>query len=391
MDKKSQGRVQHRSLTIVLYGAACFMFWAAMYTYVPTLSTYAESMSPNLSLVGVVVAQYGLWQAVARLPLGVVSDWIGRRKPFIIGGFLLAGLGALVMGSSEGVLGLAVGRGITGLAAATWVLIVVAFSSLFPAEDAVRASAIMSLVGASGRVLATFSNGFLNEWGGYPLAYFVGAALAAVATLIVVPIQEARRERKPPTLRGVGKLITRRDVLVPALLAAVSQYAVWGTTLGLTPVLATRLGAADRHLGMLVSMNMLVGVGGNLLTATIIRWIGARRLIVVGFVVFAIGLVAVALAPSLGVLFAAQFVMGLAQGVSYPVLMGMSIRYVEEGQRSTAMGLHQAVYGVGMFVGPAVTGLLGDLIGLPVTFILTAVVTSLVGMLGTWWLDGGEG
>ena len=117
---------------IVFYTITIFIYWASLYFFVPTLSVYTEEVTHDLSIVGTVISMYGLWQAVARYPLGIISDSVGRRKPFIIGGLLLGGVGAFVMMNAQGALGLIIGRGITGLAAATWVLLMVGFSSLFP-------------------------------------------------------------------------------------------------------------------------------------------------------------------------------------------------------------------------------------------------------------------
>ncbi|MEJ2330908.1 MAG: MFS transporter, partial [Gammaproteobacteria bacterium] len=114
-----------------------------------------QSKTDSLALVGFVIAQYGIWQAFIRFPMGIVSDWVGRRKPFIVGGFALAGLGALVMGRASGIDELAIGRAITGLAAGTWVVLVVGFSSLFPPREAVRASALLTFITSLGRMLAT--------------------------------------------------------------------------------------------------------------------------------------------------------------------------------------------------------------------------------------------
>ncbi|MEN4098646.1 MAG: hypothetical protein ROW52_01870, partial [Anaerolineaceae bacterium] len=54
-----------------LYLAIVFLYWASLYFYVPTLPIYTESRVESLALVGVVLAMYGLWQAVLRLPLGI--------------------------------------------------------------------------------------------------------------------------------------------------------------------------------------------------------------------------------------------------------------------------------------------------------------------------------
>jgi MFS family permease len=375
-----------RQLMITLYAIAIFLYWMALYLYVPTLPTYAQSKSDSLALVGVVLSMYGLWQAIIRLPLGIAADWLGWRKPFIIVGFTLVGLGAWVMGVAEGVNGLIVGRAITGLAAGTWVPLVVVFSGLFPPYEAVRATAMLTFVGSVGRVLATGVTGSLNELGGYSLAFFLAAGAAALAVLIMLPAREGRRPPRQPSVGAIGSLITRRDVLLPSLLAALSQYANWTATFGFMPILARQLGATDVTQSMLMSMHIGVSMLGNLVATAIVGRVGARRLVYLGFVLLSIGIGVAALAPSLLLIFVSQFCIGLAQGISYPVLMGLSIQYVADAERTTAMGLHQAVYAVGMFGGPWLSGRLADAMGIRATFGVTAFVCLALGLLVTRWL-----
>ncbi|MEJ2210070.1 MAG: MFS transporter, partial [Anaerolineae bacterium] len=162
-----------RRWLIGLYTGVTFLYWASLYLYLPTLSTYAQLKTGSLALVGTILAQYGLWQALVRLPLGIVADWLGRRKPFIVAGLLLSGLGAYLMATAGGAGGLLVGRAVTGLAAAAWVPLTVVFSSLFPADQTVRATSILNVVGSLGRVLATAATGTLNDAGGFALAFYL--------------------------------------------------------------------------------------------------------------------------------------------------------------------------------------------------------------------------
>jgi predicted MFS family arabinose efflux permease len=48
--------------------------------------------------------------------------------------------------------------------------------------------------------------------------------------------------------------------------------------------------------------------------------------------------------------------------------MGMSIEKVDDSRRSTAMGLHQSVYAVGMFAGPWLSGILAKAMGIQPMF-----------------------
>jgi predicted MFS family arabinose efflux permease len=362
---------RHR-LRIVAYVLVVVLFWASLYLYVPTLPNYVQGKSATLAQVGVILAQYGLWQAIIRLPLGITADWVGRRKPFIIAGLVLAGLGAWLLGTAESADALLVGRAVTGLAAANWVVILVAFTALFPAGQAVRATAILTTAASASRMVATSATGSLNNIGGYSLAFMLAAAIAGLGLLIAVPLPGQARRPRRPSVGGIGRLITRRDVLVPALLAAVAQYAMYAIPFGFMPILAEQLQASDVALSMLVSLHIGLSMVGSFAAALAVERIGARKLVVVCFAAMSAGIGLAALAQALPALFAAQVCIGLAHGVSYPVLMGLSIRDVGEEQRATAMGLNQSVYAVGMFAGPWLSGMLADAVGLRPMFGVTA-------------------
>ncbi|MGC9520376.1 MAG: MFS transporter [Anaerolineae bacterium] len=380
-------RTPSRRRSRALYVTAVALYWASLYFYVPTLSVYVESKTTRLGLVGVVLSMYGLWQAVVRLPLGIVADWVGRRKPFIIGGFVLAGLGALTMGLAGDIGGLILGRALTGFAAGSWVLLVVGFSAFFPPEDAVRASGILTAIGGISRMIVTSISGPLNALGGYQLPFFMAVGAAALATVVMFLVEERNGGVNAPTFREIGALITRRDVLIPPILGLVMQYAIWSSTFGFTPNLAKYLGANDTLLGILVSLNVAVVTAGNLATTAMVRRIGARWMVVLSFLFVGLGLGALSLARGIPVVITGQVFMGLASGVGYPLLMGLTIRYVDSGQRATAMGLYQSVYAIGMFSGPWLSGVVADSIGIQPMFALVGGICLILGLIGTRVLE----
>jgi MFS family permease len=372
-----------RRVKLGLFIVIVFFYWMALYLYVPTLPTYAQTKTDSLALIGTILAQYGLWQAIVRLPIGIASDWLGRRKPFILIGMVFAGAGAYVMGTAGDAQGVLVGRAITGLAAGTWVPLVVAFSSLFPPGEAVRASATLTLVGSLGRVLATGLNGPLNNLGGYALAFMLAAGVSGAALLIALASRETRLPSKPPSLERLGRLVTRKDVLLPSLLSAVAQYVSWGVSFGFLPILAKQLGADSIILSLFTTLSLICYTGGNLAATTAVKRFGAQRMAYLSFIIVAVGTAGAALAPSLSVLMVAQILVGFAVGTAYPVMMGLSIVRVSEQERATAMGLHQAVYAIGMFAGPWMSGILAQAAGIRPMFGVTAVAALVLGVLGT--------
>lgn len=366
--------------SIILTALAIGLFWMALYLYVPTLSVYAKTKTTDLAMVGVVIAQYGLWQAVIRLPLGIAADWLGRRKPFILAGCLLAIAGNWLMGASGDIYSLVVGRAVTGLAAGAWVTMTVMFSGLFPAAEIVRATAVITMVNSLSRMIATIVTGPLNDLGGYSLSFYLAAGLSGLALLVFLMVKEQHRTPLTPSPQSLAKLVTRRDVLLPSLLSAVGQYATYAATYGFIPIMAQQLGAGNLVQSVLTTLNLGVTMLGNLLASLVVKRISTRALVYIGFSLLACGLTLAALSTQIWMVFIATILNGLASGVVYPVCMGLSIEKVQGAERTTAMGLHQAVYAIGMFTGPWLSGILADQVGIPAMFGVTAFL-----VLGMGW------
>ncbi|MBI5651554.1 MAG: MFS transporter [Chloroflexi bacterium] len=382
MAQSSTDGVSNRRATITLFLIAVLFFWAGQYIYLPTLPTYAQSKVGDLSAVGFILSMYGLLQALVRIPLGIASDWSGARKPFIIVGLALSGIGAWMMAVGNDAGMLALGRAITGASAGAWVVIVVAFSALFPPEEAVRASSLLMIFNSLGRIISTATAGWLTEIGGYALPFFIATGLGLLSALILLPINETRRPALAPNVQTIFRILLRRDVLAPSLLSAIGQYALWTSAFGFFTVLAKQLGATSVSQSALITTHITLAMLGSFLTAWRRLAITAHQWIYISFVLLALGIAIAACAPSLTILFIAPIFTGLGMGIGYPVLMGMSIVHVRDSERTIAMGLHQAIYAIGMFSGPAISGALADVIGLQPMFAITAGVALGLGIFG---------
>lgn len=379
---ESSGQKQH--VAVALFATAVFLFWFSQYIYVPTLPTFVQARTTDLGVVGLVLAMYGLWQGLIRLPLGIVSDWVGRRKPFILGGIACSAIGAWIMVSSTGVEGLALGRGVTGLAAASWVPLVVAFSSLFPPNEAVRASALVAFFASLGRVVATALAGPLGAWGGYEITFTFAIAFSAFAIIVLLPIQEDRNSSDHrPASGGVRKLMIRRDVMLPSALAAVGQYVNWAISYGFLAIRVTQLAGDGIAQGLSATVLLVMVVLGNLVSSSIVDRFGLKRLLNVSFALLALGTLWAAFSPTLLLLFVAPAFLGSGIGIAGPILMGLSIQDVTDSERTTAMGIHQTIYAIGMFAGPALSGAVVNLIGFHGMFAVTALTCLVLGLVGT--------
>ena len=77
----------------------------------PLFTKNLENATPFL--IGLTIGIYGLTQAIFQIPLGLLSDKIGR-KPVIIGGLLVFALGSVVSALSDDIYIILIGRAIQG-------------------------------------------------------------------------------------------------------------------------------------------------------------------------------------------------------------------------------------------------------------------------------------
>ncbi len=358
-----------------------FLYWVSLYLYMPTLPTYVLTRTSNLAVVGTVLSMYGLWQALLRIPVGISVDRAGNGKYFIAIGLLVSSAGAIVMGVGESVGTLILGRALTGVAAATWVPLIGAFTGLFSPAQAVFATSLLTFSASIGRMLATSLTGLLNESGGYPLAFFLAGAAGMLGACIVFLTRTPRVTSKGATLSSILSLSGRADVMLPSAISLVGQLGTWAVTFSFMPILAGQLGATDVEKSLLLSLNLLAFTIGNFLNTVFVKKIRPIYLLVGTFTVFAGGIVLMIFLRSLAPLFIATAVMGFANGFSYPTLMGLSIQDVEQTRRTSAMGIHQSIYAIGMFCGPWIGGVLADSLGIQSMFGIVGGFVYAVGLV----------
>ncbi|HUX20072.1 MAG TPA: MFS transporter, partial [Spirochaetia bacterium] len=298
--------------------AASFFYWISQYVFVPTLPEYVRLRTAGLAAVGVVLSMYGLWQAIVRIPLGVAVDKTGWGKRFIIIGFAIGSVGTMVLafGESQGVLTL--GRALDGIAAGTWVPLVVVFSGLFPPREAVIATSLLTFSGSLGRMIATSLTGFLNNIGGFGLSFYVGAGAGIVAIVIVASTKTAKQDTREVSTSSILAVFKRPDVLLPSIIATVAQFGNWAVTYGFMSILAAQIGANGVIQGLLVSANILAMTIGNLFNTSATRRMSRTVLLYWSFLIFVAGIGIFAFGHSIPLFFLATMLMGLSNGFSYP-------------------------------------------------------------------------
>jgi MFS family permease len=359
----------------ILVPVSVFFFWYSHYVYMPILPDYVRERTQNLTQVGVVLAMYGLWQVIVRLPIGILTDRLGRRKPFILLGIILSGVGAVTIGFAATYPQLVIGRSLIGLSMWAWVLQVVFFGGLFDKEMLIKAGSVLTLSSSFAKLAGTFSAGLMASRLGSIFVFLTAAAASIVAALLMAPVREPVREAGGTAWSRLKVVLKSSKVWTVSLLGAVNQFLNFGITFGFFPIIAATMGADDSMKGYLLSTNILFLIAGNLFVTYKGRRKNAFLIAAAGYLFFTVSVIGTPLSPGLAPLFLLQALLGLAHGLTYPVLIGLCMEDIPDDARASAMGFHQSVYAIGMFLGPWVVGALSDLAGIRNAFFVIGAGT----------------
>jgi len=369
-----------------LFYAVTALFWFALYAYVPFVAPFGEEMGANLRLLGLIGGAYGFTQMVIRFPLGIISDRLGRRKIFVLLGLAFAAASGFVVFFFPSPNMLLVSRALGGVAASSWVTFIVLNSAYHPPGEATKSVGYLNGANAWGTMGALLLGGVIAQWRGVPYAFLLGGIVGLAALAAGFGIREKRagqselhKKTPPPSVKELLGMAKNRFLLFTAILAVLVQFVRFASTFGFTPLVAHGLGATPLQLGMLGVVAAAPGLVVSPLAGTVLpRVFGVRGTLAGGFMLSGISVAAIPFVSQLWQLFALQAVGAVGALAAFTLLMGLCIRDITPERRATAMGFFQAVYGLGMFLGPFVMGWLGHGISLEVAFITAGAV----GLLG---------
>ncbi len=359
-----------------LFHITTALFWFAMYAYVPIFPTYVESKGVSYSMVGIILGSYGFAQMLVRIPLGIISDTLNRRKIFVMAGLLFGLVSSLGLWFFSEPGFILIFRSVSGIAAATWVAYSVLYSSYYMPQETPKAIGYLTSITFFGQVCAVYLGGVFAKTLGDRSTFILAGGAAAAGLILSTGVVENRDvNRKPLKVNDLLKVARDKKLMLVSVLAIFIQFMTFATLYGFTPVAAEKLGASSYQLGLLTTLSALPGVIASALSgAFFARRFREKNVIITGFLISAASCFAIPYTGSLFLLFVSQIIGGFSRGMVFPLLMGMSIKSVKPEKRASAMGFFQAIYGLGMFGGPAVVGILGDVLSLDAGFMVTGAV-----------------
>ena len=228
---------ERRSVGVVALIAVIRMF--GLFALLPVLSLYAAELEhATPMLIGLAVGGYGLTQAGFQIPLGALSDRVGRI-PVILLGLAIFALGSVLAAMSDSIYGVIAGRLLQGAGAISATLTAL-IADATRDEVRTRSMATMGIGIGIAFMLAMIAGPLIAARFGVQALFWTAAGLSVVAALMLTLLPKIPRPKTRESWSIVPAL--RRDLLLIDFYFYLLHTIMTATFVALPFLLSQRLG-----------------------------------------------------------------------------------------------------------------------------------------------------
>jgi multidrug resistance protein len=354
-----------RTTAAALVTIAAFSDILAYSIAVPVLPDLSRRLGASPTMIGFLFAAFGVSVLLTSVPMGAVSDRIGRRVPLVAGAAVLAA-STVLFAFAVSLPWLFAARLVQGAAdAVTWVVGFALIADLYQAEERGRVMGLVMSGTTVGFLIGPTLGGWLYESAGPRVPYLVVAALSAVCAAGFAWMQAPPHAADAEPVRLLALLRVRAVAVCAAtVVLGGSTLAMVEPTLSL--FLGDRIGLGPARIGLVIGCAAVASAMLHPALGRIADRVGKRRLMIAGLTGIAVMLPVLSLISSFtnAAIIYAAFTLPIVMMVT-PSLAYMADATSGAGVRSfgVAYGVYNFAWAIGLLVGPSIGGAAYERIG----------------------------
>jgi multidrug resistance protein len=369
-----------RAVAVALVTFSTFTDIVAYSVAVPVLPDLSRKLGASPTTIGLLFASFGVTLLSFSIPMGAVSDRVGRKIP-MVGGLLALASATLLFAYSDGLRWLFAARLVQGAAdAITWVVGFALIADRFGPDERGRVSGIVMSGTSIAFMVGPSIGGWLYEIGGIRAPFLLVAGLAlfcAVAFLwLDVPRPVAASEPVP-----IGVVLRSRPVAICAAVVVAISATLTMEEPVLPLFLSAKLGLGPARLGLIFACGAVSSAILHPLYGRLADRLGGRRMMLTGLPLVA------CILPLINLRWSFQSTVGffVLNTMAVSLVITPSLTFMAEavsssgaGSFGVGYGLYNMAWGAGLLGGPAIAGFVYERAGFAWLTLLWAPMLLLV-------------
>ncbi|HEY7521747.1 MAG TPA: MFS transporter [Methylomirabilota bacterium] len=341
---------------------------------VPVVALYARSFGVPHAAIGVAIAVYGLARFLVAMPVGKMTDVLGRRAALALGGLVTAA-GNLLCAYAPNFAVFVAARFVAGAGAALVMIAgqIVLADITTPARRG-RVMAIYHGVFLFAVGVGPYPGGVLAERFGLAAPFLVYAGAGALATAVawlavpdtrVAAMSAQAAPTLPPFAAQVRRLLTSHPgFLLVSLVGFMNAVVRTGALFNIVPVLAhDRLLLGTDRIGFGLALSSVVGLVLAYPAGVLVDRYGRKTIIVPATAAVGLSMLLFLTATSYAGFLTACVVWSVAVGVSGAAPAAYAADVAPHGMNAAAMSTYRMLSDLGYVVGPIALGVVTDVFG----------------------------
>ncbi len=336
-----------------------FVLYIGAYIRLPLVPLFASELGASTVQVGMINAGFMLAAALLSVPLGLVSDRLGRRR-LVLAGMVVSGLTSLFLLAARnpaqvGAIYLFSGAGLACFSPAMMSYV----GDVAPPRFLGRAYGWYTSALYLGMALGPGLGGAIGA-AGFRNAFLVSGGVIAAAIVVGIP----RMPAPPPVMRPAStdlvadfrQILANRSVLACWITTFFATYA-WGALFSFFPLYARDSGISVAHTGLIFTSQAASNALARIPIGHLADRTGRRDLyVVLGTLAFALCIAAVGRVSSPGPLYLLFLLAGGSMAATFTAVGALLSESVDTRVRGLAMGGYNTCIYSGFAVSAATLG-----------------------------------
>jgi MFS family permease len=352
-----------------------FLSSLAFGTIIYLLPVYAEGLGASYYDLGIIGGVGNAVYTVSTLVTGLLLDRLDRARFYSVS-CILGGATILLFLQTKGATEITLVRGILGgVSAAFWVATSTIIADASPPELLTRSMARYNLSWMTAFVVGPFLGGVISEALGFPFLFVTASAINLVSFVVISAFIRPRYERRKGGSDMMVSLQALRD-LSYVYLALIPYALILGIFMAILPGHMKALGITTAMVGLLITVSNGFRGLGFLFAERFVDW-GVKKSLALSSALLSVALLLVTFSRGEVSFLLPMSLLGFAGGIITPVILDCVANETSPDALGAALGTHEAIYGLGMCLGPVAGGAFAEAVQ-PTTLYLVLAMLSLL-------------